>query len=240
MYRAFCLVIMTLILPIFSIAQTPERVVDEQQPINQKTVQANHRISGTVTMKVDNQPVAKANIELRGIRRPATGTQVFWIHAVTDEQGRWSIDKVPDDDYLISVNPTGLTAGTKFVSQNREVKMAGADIENIAFQVIKGGRITGKVIMNDGEPIPKNLLIIPGQTITSSRSQVKTALVQPDGSFILENVPTGDILLKARVFGKPNEYFMKTATVGEIDLMHEPIRIEDGVEVKDVKFYLQR
>ena len=228
-------VILTLTLSDSWRAQTPERVIGGQTPIKQETAAAGHRISGTVTMNADSQPIAKANINIRSIRRPATATELFMSHTVTDEQGRWTIDKVPDDDYLITVNPAGMAAGTKFVSQNREVKMAGTDVDNVAFQVIKGGRITGKVVMDGGEPLPKDLLIIPGQTIKSGRSQVKTALVQPDGSFILENVPIGDILLKASVFGKPKEYRIKTATVGGIDLVREPIRIEDGAEVKDVQ-----
>jgi hypothetical protein len=37
------------------------------------------------------------------------------------------------------------------------------------------------------------------------------------------------------VFGKSKEYYIKTATVGAIDFLREPIRIEDGAEVKDVQ-----
>jgi hypothetical protein len=234
MHQLLYAVILALTVSVFATAQTSERVVDGKSSINQKSAAGFHHISGTVTMNSNKQPIAKANIELRSISRPGTGTQLFFIHTNTDEQGRWTIDKVPDDDYLITVNPTGLATGTKFVSQNREVKMAGADVDNVAFQVIKGGRITGKVVMGNGETLPERLIITPSQTIQSGRSQVKVAQVQPDASFVLEGVPTGEIILKAVVFAKPQAYFMKTATAGAVNLLSDPIRIEDGDEINDV------
>jgi len=233
-----------------AIAQTQERVVDRQPQIYHKTPAAGHRISGIVTMNPDSQPVAKARVEVRGINRPATGTQLFMSQTFTDEQGRWTIDKVPDNDYLILVDqartPSPVSnkngqmsdvksrAETKFVAQTREVKMFGTNIDNLAIQVIKGGRITGKVVMDGGESLPKDLIVLPEQTAKDGRSPVRSALVQPDGSFILEGVPTGSILLKVVVYGKAKEYYTKTATVDGMDLLRETLSIEDGSEVKDV------
>ncbi len=255
-YRLLHAVILTLTVSMLAIAQTQERVVDRQPQIYHKTPAAGHRISGIVTMNPDSQPVAKAKIEIRGINRPAAGTQLFMSQTFTDEQGHWTIDNVPDDDYLIVVDPArtpspvsnkdgqmnevNSRAGTKFVAQTYKVRMSGTDIDNLAIQVIKGGRITGKVVMDGGESLPKDLIVLPEQTAKDGRSPVRSALVQPDGSFILEGVPTGSILLKAVVYGRAKEYYTKTAAVNGMDLLRETLGIEDGSEVKDVHIVFAR
>jgi hypothetical protein len=243
MYRALCVVIMTLILPVFSIAQRLERLTSEQQAEKQKT-SAGHRLSGTVTMRPDNLPVAKAGISI--MSRPTAGGRAFTKRAITDEQGRWTIDNLPDAEYSIiivpgkTLPPGGGRGGqtselvSQFVTQKTKLEIAGADIDDIDFQVNKGGRITGIVVMDGGEPLPAQLIVVPRATIESNNAPMQNVQVNPDGSFILEGVPTGEMLLKAIVFDKPNEYFMKSATVGAIDLLSEPLRIKDGTEIKDV------
>jgi len=250
MYRLLYAVILTLAASFPAISQTEEKFANGQPQINQKNPVAEHRISGTVTMKPDNQPVAKTKIEIRNINKPVAGAQLFMSKTFTDEQGRWTIDQVPDGNYLILVDPTVILlpvntkngqvnevrSGTsaKFVAQTREVKMSGTDIDNLTIQVIKGGRITGRVIMDSGKPMPKSLIVLPEQTVKDGRSPSRIAPVEPDGTFILEGVPVGEILLKVVVYGKPKEYYMKTATVNGMDLLRETLSLEDGSEVKDV------
>jgi len=249
MYQLFCATIMAFTAALITFAQTQERVVDGKSPDTQKTQVGRHRISGIVTMRVNNQPVVKALIRITGIDRPVAETQNFTNQTFTDEQGRWTVDKVPDGNYLIVVDPAitippannkngqvneaNPAADAKFVTQSHEVKVSGTDIDDLAMQVIKGGRITGKVIMDGGEMLPKDLIILPEQAIKDGRSPIRIAPVQSDGSFILEGVPTGEIILKVVVYGKPKEYYMKTATVNGIDLLRETLNIQDGAEVKD-------
>lgn len=249
-YQLLCAVIVTLAVSVFSMAQRLERNKDGQQATKQKIAAAGHRLSGTVTMRLDNHPVAKAGISV--ISRPTAGGRPFTKMTVTDEQGHWTIDNLPDAVYSIiivsgkTLPPVGGQDGqtsqstSQFVTQTSRLEIAGADIDDIAIQVIKGGRITGIVVMDDGESLPKDLVVLPEQVIKDGRSPVRMAQVKPDGSFILENVPTGEILLKAVVFGKPTEYFMKTATAGATDLMREPLRIEDGAEIKDVYIFFAK
>ncbi len=250
MYRALYIVSLTLAVSLPVISQTQEKVVNDQARINKENSAAEHRISGTVTMKTDNQPVVKTKIEMRGTNNLAGGALLFVSKTFTDEQGRWKLDNVPDGNYVVLVDPTvtllpvktkngqveeiisGVTA--KFVAQTFEVKMAGTDIDNLTIQVIKGGRITGKVTMYGSEPIPEGLIVLPEQTIKFGRSPLRFAPVNPDGTFTLDAVPTGEIVLKAVVFGKPKEYQMKSATVNDKDLLRQTINIENNSEVKDV------
>lgn len=228
---------------LFASGQTPDKRIENGQPqSNQKNPASGHRISGTVIMKTDDQPVAKANIIVRGTNKPLRDSQLFARQTVTDEEGRWAVDNVPDGEYQIVIDPAregqlneaASVRTIKFVAQVQIVEMSGNDINNLVIQVIRGGRISGKVVMNGGEIMPQDLIILPEQTIKVGRSPVRFASIQPDGTFILENVPVGEILLKVGVYGKPREYYMKTATVDGIDLLSETLSIKDGSEVKDV------
>lgn len=250
MYRALCAAIMTLILSVFSIAQRLERLTPEQQA-NKLKPSATHRLSGTVTMRPDNHPVAKAGISV--IRfRGTTGERPFTERTFTDEQGRWTIDNLPDGVYSIIIVPSrtfppiGGNVGQKselisqFVTQKTKLEIHGADIDDIDSQVNKGGRITGRVVMDGGETIPEELIVVPRAAIESDDPPMQNVQVNPDGSFDLEGVPNGEIYLKAIVFNKQNEYFMRTATVGAIDLLREPLHIKDGTEIKDVNIVVAK
>jgi hypothetical protein len=228
---------------LFASGQTPDKRIENGQPqSNQKDPVSGHRISGTVTMKTDNQPVAKANIIVRGINKPLRDPQLFARQTVTDGQGRWAVDNVPDGEYQVVIDPAreersneaASVPTIKFVAQVQIVEMSGNDINNLVSRVIRGGRISGKVVMSGGETMPQDLLILPEQTIKVGRSPVRFASIQPDGTFILENVPVGEILLRVFVYGKLKEYYMKTATVDGIDLLSDSLNIKDGSEVKDV------
>lgn len=198
-----------------------------------------HRLSGTVKMKSDGQPVAKAVVEVMRINFKAAGGSPYQNCTLSDDQGRWSLDNVPDGEYQIMVGssrPSSMgSAETKFIARRYEMKISGADIAGLAVEASKGGTVTGRVIMEGGESLPKGLVVWPEQTIQENRVMGRAANVQPDGTFILEGVPIGPIRLKVFVFGKLNEYLMKSATVNDIDLLRETIKIEDGSEVKDVR-----
>ncbi len=251
MYRALCVVIMTLILPVFSIAQRLEKLAPEQQASKQKPSAAGHRLSGTVTMRPDNHPVAKAGVSIRS-RATTAGGRPFSKRTITDEQGRWTIEDLPDAVYFIIVlprrtfQPVGGRDGqtseltSQFVTQETKLEIAGADIDDIDFRVNKGGRITGRVVMDGGEPLPEGLIVVPRATIESNNAPMQNVQVNEDGSFVLEGVPNGETFLKTEGFDKPNEYFMKSATVGAIDLLREPLHIKDGTEIKDVYIVLAK
>lgn len=222
---------------------------------NAFTERTGHRVSGTVTMKPDEQAVAKAKVEIRNISVKPVGAVPFQDCIYTDSQGRWTIENVPDGEYLIIVDPhlrppsasqkdetteNVNSAATEFVAKTYEVKLAGNDIADLAMQVNRGGKISGTVTMDEGVPFPENLVVLPEQTDKSGRSLAKMAQVQPDGSFILTGVPTGKIRLRVFVYGKADEYYMKSASVNSAELLSETLEIADGTEIKNVRILFAR
>lgn len=214
-----------------------------------------HRVSGTVTMKPDEQAVVKAKVEIRNISVKPAGAVPFQDCIYTDSQGRWTIENVPDGEYLIIVAPPhrpslasqkdektdeANSVAKEFVAKTYEVKMAGNDITDLALKVNRGGIISGRVTMDGGVPFPENLVVLPEQTAESGRSPAKMAQVEPDGSFTLTGVPTGKIRLRVFVYGKSNEYRMKSASVNGADLLSETLEIEDGTEIKNVRILFAR
>jgi hypothetical protein len=71
--------ILILTLTVLAVAQK-NQIIQEKQS-------AGHHITGTVTMKPDNQPVAKAMIELTAIGNKPAGVKPFTNQIFTDEQG---------------------------------------------------------------------------------------------------------------------------------------------------------
>lgn len=213
--------------------------------------QGTRRISGTVKMKGDDRrPVANANILVRSIDRTARDNAFFESRALTDEQGRWVVDKVPDGAYLIVAEPLhsptlaqeamrregGADSVTElsFVPSRHEVRVTGADVSGFTIEVSRGGRITGSVTMEGGQPLPKDLVVLPERVDVAGVAPIRIQTVRPDGSFTLEGVPTGSIRLHVFVYGKLNQYYTKSATVSGTDLLRETLPIEEGTEVKGV------
>lgn len=206
------------------------------------------RISGTVMMRADGRPVANATILLRSLDLAGGDEAFFESRTLTDEHGRWAAGDVPEGAYLIVADPppppgdnaapgVGTDPGARlsFVPERREVRVAGADINGLVIEVSRGGRVTGGVTMEGGQPLPKDLVVLPERVDVAGVAPIRIHPVRPDGSFTLEGVPTGEIRLRVFVYGKLNQYYAKSAMVNGTNLLREPLLIEDGLEVKGVR-----
>ena len=103
-----------------------------------------HSISGTLVAKSDQHPVAQANIALMitSAESRAPGSAL----SVTDEEGRWSFDGIPDGVYTIMVNPgfevLDLQDKTRnpdslktYAAISRDITVQGKDMEGIKLEV---------------------------------------------------------------------------------------------------------
>jgi len=73
------------------------------------------------------------------------------IRSTTDDQGRYKLNDLPPDRYRVTVtNPQRgfLTSVTKTITLN------GASLDGINFNMVREGSISGKVVDQNGEPIP--------------------------------------------------------------------------------------
>ena len=107
----------------------------QSSPIDQPTAS----ISGVVRDKVTKQPLANYVVDTSGNRR-----------VTTDSSGKYRLSGLPPGTYRIDVQ-----ASERFLSQaTRMIVLAGQDLDNINIDVPIDGSISGRVLDENGEPVP--------------------------------------------------------------------------------------
>jgi hypothetical protein len=122
------------------------------------------------------------------------------------------------------------------VEKQQEVRVAGADVNNLTIELSEGGRISGRVVIEGEGRIPARLIITsemkPGERRPS-------AFVRPDmdGNFEMSGVPEGPLSLDV-IISPPQPLYVKSITANGVDIRAQPLLIGDGTEVRDVLIVL--
>ncbi len=197
-----------------------------------------HSVAGTVRHESDGQPVAGATVRLtrKDSEDQASGTEkaagieaaMYNYLSATDTQGRWSVSNLPDGKYTIFVRPAPVVSADaetrKFVEKRQDLTVAGSDVEDLAIEVSAGGRISGRVTVEEGNALAPQISIAAGSAI---------ARVGPDGTFIVTGVPQGEFPL-AVIIRPPNVFYVRSIEVNGIDLLREKLKTRAGAEIKDI------
>jgi hypothetical protein len=101
----------------------------------------------------------------------------------TDVQGKYRIKNVPPGNYYISVQSPGnlIAENGRPVQSLRAVVITDADnLENVDFQLVKGGVITGKVVSSDDKPLPEvTVTVLP---VTEAKNSARPSSKRPDAT----------------------------------------------------------
>ena len=109
-----------------------------------QTAVTNASVSGMVKDSVTGQPLANYTVSttVKGREKDVTST--------TDSSGHYKLMDLPPGGYRLSAN-NAQHFGRELV---RHVAVNGSDVENLDFQVLVTGTITGKVLDENKEPVP--------------------------------------------------------------------------------------
>jgi len=171
----------------------------------------------------------------------------------TDEQGRWTLEEVQEGGYVLLVVPQydynprggdgaaggGPVARQKFVARRQELQVAGGDIAGLVVEVSAGARVSGRVAVEGGKPLPPEVWIYlepaqPGESPVAAHP----AQIGPDGMFTFEGLPAGDYHLNVRT-AHVGAFYAKSATAADgIDLLRAPLGVEEGAAVRGVRVVL--
>jgi ELWxxDGT repeat protein len=112
-------------------------------------------LRGSVLDAETGRPVAGARLELVGANI-CTCTRYFGVQP--DDDGRFVLEGLPDNDYSLTVT----TDGFDYVTQSwpELIHAGGADVNGIDILLQRGGGISGRVVDHHGAPVKDLLLLV--------------------------------------------------------------------------------
>lgn len=185
-------------------------------------------IAGTVTDELDDAPIARAYLEITpigfnffedGLARPDFWPGFWWpYHAVTNEQGNYQLEWLPEGEYYVSVYSEGAFEyfeNAPVPELAAKVKVTGGETTAVNFGLtprnegegVIAGRVTDE--WNSGAlPIaiviarPKVVPLVWPDSETFFNTVTKT-----DGSYEITGLPTGEYVLFSFAPGYIGEYY---------------------------------
>jgi hypothetical protein len=186
---------------------------------------------------------------------------------VTASDGSWSFNNVRAGDYEITaLNPIGgaavgpvvgmrmpagqggrpmlgsrgpspIRARPRYSITQERISLLSSDVENLLLTMRGTGRIRGVVEMENGAPLPTDLvLFFEFADIGSRPARPEPVRVAIDGSFVFDDVQAGDRLVAAAL-QSGSDVYVASATRGGKDI-REGISIVEGTEGTPVQIQL--
>ena len=173
-----------------------------------------------------------------------------------NEKGEWTFKDLPPGLYVITAFaqlrepadapqkskerdpalPPPIEEERRFVSRQVEVTVEEEDVKDIKIELSDGGRILGVVVGEDSGPTVMVSISVNQKGVDPFILNMPRES-QPDGTFMIDGVAAGEVLLDVDVPpGAP--LYLKSITAGSQDLMREPLRMQEGGEVTGIRIML--
>ncbi len=177
-------------------------------------------VRGTVIYSDTGRPLRNAKVALYYNEPLATQ-----LHGITDWRGKFAIEGIPAGRYLLVVDAPGILTPPQGVRTSprpkipqlslsgerdlfTELVVNGTDsVDNVKIHAVRGGVITGRVVTDDDQPLPKaeiKLLRKQGGkwlpvnfTWEVYRIHRKDLRTDPNGVYRIAGLPAGDYLVRA-------------------------------------------
>ena len=172
----------------------------------------------------------------------------------TDAQGEWTFPDLPPGTYELTAfaspprkNKTQKTDAPEAEDETREmdakrvvfrkieVTISDEDRKDVTIELTEANTILGNVVVEGSEPVV--VAITMDQRGGSEILMIAPRSSNPDGTFMIESVPTGEVILDAIPPRYPDLY-LKSITLGSQDLLREPLVVSEGAEVTGVRITL--
>lgn len=214
-------------------------------------------IVGRVVNAATGAPLKRATVWVevfsaaRGVNR---GPNVAGPSAVTDAQGRFSLEDIDPGSYFLSARRTGYldqgyaAAGPEIVGT--PVKLAAGDrMGDLTIKLTPQSLLYGKVTDEDGEAVPDAEVSLYRVSYAGGRRQLMVesgTTSQADGSIIIGHVAPGRYYLGAWIYGggqeqREREVYVSTFFPGTPDpAAAAPIEVAAGAEVRGLEIRLKK
>ena len=223
-------------------------------------------IEGRIVSAVTGEPVRQANVTVMLL--PPTGGiggrgRPPGAAAASDADGRFKLENLPPGRYLLAAEKTGFLRQQYGAAPGQPAQSAtplsgapGENIKDIEFRLTPQGIISGKVMDENGEPVPQAGVSVLRQTAyfrstTGGMRENTNAL----GEFLIGNLAPGKYILRAEysrgrfgagrppksVEGVPAENYLPTYYPGTTDLdAAGSIAVSEGQQVSGIEIWLKK
>ncbi len=158
-------------------------------------------ISGRVLAADTGRPIKRARVIVSGGGRPFSAT--------TDDQGRYSVKGLPPASYNITAIKAGFVDA--MFGQRRAQRAGtpipladGQQLANVDLKLPRGGVITGVIVDEDGEPLPRTTVsVMRYQYLRGERQLTSAGFDQTDdrGQYRIYGLPPGEYYVAATTGG---------------------------------------
>ena len=203
----------------------------------QLTLSRGGAISGTI---VDSAGEPLQGVRVNALRVLGENGQVVAVPAgwdrTTDDRGRYRVFGLPTGSYLVTATINAESTGTDRVQQRGLPRayfpgtasidgaqplrvQAGAELTGLDVSIapVFTAHISGRAFDSAGEPLAGRVQLAISRRASAMTTEPLVARVNPDGTFELTGVPSGDYVLQAvgePRFGRAAEFGVESVTVG--------------------------
>jgi hypothetical protein len=217
-----------------------------------------HRLSGTVVARRDSSPLNSARITIKS--KDDTTTTFPYMgggpDTSTDEQGRFTLNEIPDGAYTVTVEPpyAGEEVNTdseeqsptlpqptqtpkrKFTRKQQDVTINGSDVTDLTITIMEGASMSGIVTVEGGRPLPSQIFVTLEDASGGGVAE-SSQYVQSDGKFMIDGLPSGALYMDV-LMADAGQHYVKTMTAGGVDLMRDPVVVSEGMNINNVRIVL--
>lgn len=202
-------------------------------------------VSGQVVQGLTGAPVAKVSVSLVPMDGNAGISlrfrQAFALSAVTDADGRFQFDQLAPNEYRVFIRKSGFVSAGRKSQQDSPTFITVADgqkVEGLLFRVLPAGVIRGKIVDEDGDPMPDvQVFALPA----SGRAIAGSGTTNDLGEYRISGLPAGKYLVLAhggnatpnrRSNGDPSAVYTPTFFPGTMERAQAAsLEVRDGDEV---------
>jgi Carboxypeptidase regulatory-like domain len=190
----------------------------------------------------DGTPLAGGNVSLNSeITGPGGGSYSGVGSSPVAADGTWKIKDVPPGEFQLTARSASRDKAMETATMT--IVVAG-DTEGISLLADAGATISGKVVTDDGAPLPESRsLRIYGRTVVPGRREAilvmgdDNGLVRTDGSFTLKGISGPTVI---QVQSLPRGWAAQSIEIGEKDYITSAIDLRSGQDAEGVKITITK